>query len=220
MRMKICNKCNKRFKYRVLIDGKSRNTARRKFCTECVPFVGKRPTPTKFCEKCNKKFALSFKIDGVLRRLKKRKLCLECLPFGSGQPSRKEKRLCGHCGNVCKERDRVYCSGACHQVARTTQKALSGLCVPSTLKRYLLMVKERKCEICQTAGWMEKEVPLIMDHIDGDHRNNKIENLRLVCGNCDMQLPTYKAKNKGKGRLYRRKESISLVSQSGLAAAL
>jgi hypothetical protein len=34
--------------------------------------------------------------------------------------------------------------------------------------------------------------------------NHKIENFRLVCGNCDMQLDTYKSKNKGKGRKYRR----------------
>ena len=43
-----------------------------------------------------------------------------------------------------------------------------------------------------------------MDHIDGNSDNNILSNLRLVCGNCDMQLPTYKSKNKGNGRYYRR----------------
>jgi len=32
-----------------------------------------------------------------------------------------------------------------------------------------------------------------------------LKNLRLVCGNCDMLLPTYKSKNKGNGRHNRRK---------------
>ena len=42
------------------------------------------------------------------------------------------------------------------------------------------------------------------DHIDGDATNNRRENLRLVCPNCDSQLPTYKSRNRGKGRHFRR----------------
>ncbi len=30
------------------------------------------------------------------------------------------------------------------------------------------------------------------------------ENLSLICSNCDANLPTYKSKNKGNGRHYRR----------------
>jgi hypothetical protein len=51
---------------------------------------------------------------------------------------------------------------------------------------------------------MGKPIPLIVDHIDGNPLNHKVDNFRLVCGNCDMQLDTYKAKNYGKGRKYRR----------------
>jgi hypothetical protein len=59
---------------------------------------------------------------------------------------------------------------------------------------------------------MEKPIGLILDHIDGDHANNSIENLRLVCGNCDMQLPTYKSKNRGKGRAFRRERYAKEMS--------
>lgn len=34
---------------------------------------------------------------------------------------------------------------------------------------------------------------------------NKRSNLRMICSNCDSQLPTYKSKNKGNGRHYRTK---------------
>jgi hypothetical protein len=36
---------------------------------------------------------------------------------------------------------------------------------------------------------------LILDHINGYNNDNRIENLRFVCSNCDSQLDTYKSRN-------------------------
>ncbi|WP_246087958.1 HNH endonuclease [Nocardioides albertanoniae] len=61
------------------------------------------------------------------------------------------------------------------------------------------------CAICAfPASWNDLELTFVLDHIDGDATNNRRENLRLVCPNCDSQLPTYKAKNRGSGRAWRR----------------
>jgi len=48
-------------------------------------------------------------------------------------------------------------------------------------------------------------MPLVLDHINGNSDDWTLVNLRLVCGNCDMQLPTFKSLNRGKGRAWRRK---------------
>jgi hypothetical protein len=54
--------------------------------------------------------------------------------------------------------------------------------------------------ICSCCGiepfWNGNPMPLILDHINGVNNDNRIENLRFVCSNCDTQLDTYKSKNK------------------------
>lgn len=73
------------------------------------------------------------------------------------------------------------------------------------VRKYLISKFGHKCSICGNTHWLGNPILLIVDHIDGDIDNHKIENYRLVCSNCDATLPTYKNKNRGKGkRKYRR----------------
>jgi hypothetical protein len=61
------------------------------------------------------------------------------------------------------------------------------------------------CAICGCpATWNDTELRFVLDHIDGDASNNHRENLRLICPNCDSQLPTYKSRNRGRGRAWRK----------------
>lgn len=69
------------------------------------------------------------------------------------------------------------------------------------IKRHILKEQNNCCDICKNENkWNNKPIIFILDHIDGDASNNKRENLRLVCPNCDSQLDTYKSKNKNSAR--------------------
>ena len=45
-------------------------------------------------------------------------------------------------------------------------------------------IKEKKCELCGLSAWMGKELPLELHHKDGNHYNNELSNLEIVCPNC------------------------------------
>ena len=67
------------------------------------------------------------------------------------------------------------------------------------LKKIIIIEQNHKCEICGiNEEWNGKELHFILDHIDGDATNNRRNNLRLICPNCDSQLDTYKSRNIGK----------------------
>ena len=60
-----------------------------------------------------------------------------------------------------------------------------------------------KCAICgQEPEWNGKPMTLILDHINGVRDDHRLENLRFVCGNCNMQLET----TSGNKNTERRKE--------------
>lgn len=68
----------------------------------------------------------------------------------------------------------------------------------SNLKQKLFKANmiENVCAICgQEPFWKGKKMTLILDHINGINNDHRIENLRLVCPNCNSQLPTTGSKN-------------------------
>ncbi len=58
-------------------------------------------------------------------------------------------------------------------------------------------LKLPKCELC---GWNrlseDGRIPLELDHINGDHSDNRLENLRILCPNCHSLQPTHRGRNK------------------------
>lgn len=71
-------------------------------------------------------------------------------------------------------------------------------------KKLLLEQSNNKCNICGLSEWLGQKIPLVLDHINGNSNDGYLSNLRVICNNCDALTPTYKSKNKGNGRHYRR----------------
>ena len=53
-------------------------------------------------------------------------------------------------------------------------------------------LKKNECELCHTSG---EEVPLELHHINGDHYDNRIENLQILCPNCHSKTPNFRNRN-------------------------
>ncbi|MEZ0227845.1 MAG: HNH endonuclease, partial [Planctomycetota bacterium] len=118
---------------------------------------------------------------------------------------------CLVCGATKSRRSLRFCSNKCQRSAASgTRMELLSASGDTTgfgvrlVKRFVVRRDGHRCAICLLETWQGQAIPLVLDHIDGDSTNRSTANLRLVCGNCDMQLPTYKSKNRGRGRAWRR----------------
>jgi hypothetical protein len=153
-------------------------------CDEVLPY---RKRKNQFC---NNKCAASTNNKGVKRNFKKKKenKCLFCL---------------NGTGNL------KFCSTNCFMNFNwnktKTQIEISGKAnFVRTAKRYLAETVGNKCNICGITEWQGKKIVLILDHINGNSGDCGLNNLRLLCPNCDSQTLTYKGRNVGNGRFSRR----------------
>jgi HNH endonuclease len=70
------------------------------------------------------------------------------------------------------------------------------------VKRGLLRtgLKPAGCERCGTHEWRGRPLSLALHHMNGDGRDNRLENLQLLCPNCHSQTPNFSGRNVGMRR--------------------
>ena len=61
--------------------------------------------------------------------------------------------------------------------------------------------------------WNGKPLPLILDHENGVNSDNRPENLRFLCANCDSQLETRGGRNRG--RIEKSEGGFAVVRSEG-----
>jgi hypothetical protein len=122
---------------------------------------------------------------------------------------------CRACGVILtRPSQKVFCNNACQRSEERGKKTAAWLATGRAViagqkdhyvRRHILEEQDACCAICGIADlWNDQELVLVLDHIDGNATNNRRDNLRLICPNCDSQLPTFKSRNRGNGRHYRR----------------
>lgn len=68
-------------------------------------------------------------------------------------------------------------------------------------KAALIQNRGHKCEGCGLEEWQGHQIPLELEHTDGDNKNNTKENLKLLCCNCHALTPTWRGRNINSGKM-------------------
>lgn len=112
---------------------------------------------------------------------------------------------CKICGKKLWRHTQQYCSKCGFIVlVQSHIKNKNPLC-GKILKKYLILTRGYICNKCKLTEWLGHPIPLESHHKNGDSNDNHEENIELLCKNCHAFTDTYGIKNKGKGRINRRK---------------
>lgn len=68
---------------------------------------------------------------------------------------------------------------------------------PWKLKKKLIAVgiKKNECEICGISEWNHKPIACQLHHKNGNNKDNRLENLQILCPNCHSQTDNYAGKS-------------------------
>lgn len=207
-----CLNCKSNFQRRKSDINKSIKNDHKLFCSKQCSNQYKIKSKDVICKQCNIQFIKS------LNQIKKSKFnfCSRSCSakyYNSVIPKRqKQTKKCKICSNLVNRNKCQFCSHNCHsifkwqervkQIQKTNILHPKGYTSGSDLaKRYLAETRGPNCSICnQIPIWNGQPMIMILDHIDGIADNWIVDNIRLVCPNCDSQLPTFKSKNKNSCR--------------------
>ena len=82
-------------------------------------------------------------------------------------------------------------------------------------------LKVHKCESCSISNeWNDKPINLQMDHINGDRKDHRLENLRWLCPNCHSQTDTFCSRNSNRNTVSDEELREALLNSPNIRQAL
>lgn len=74
--------------------------------------------------------------------------------------------------------------------------------ISAHIRKYLFLKYSHSCARCggSKVNHYTGKVPLEVEHLDGNFKNNAESNLELICPNCHSLTSTFRSLNRGSGR--------------------
>lgn len=88
-----------------------------------------------------------------------------------------------------------YCCRDCQITGTLAIKIQSGIYTRCNAYTYFKRTTVYECNECHVSDWNGKPLQLQIDHVDGNNKNNVVENLRYLCPNCHTQTETWGVRN-------------------------
>jgi len=219
--MPKCNQCSVDFPITIVIDGKQRNLSNRKLCLDCKPYQERifghhnmEPVKCSNCKQETLKWPCEIRRNGhnycsqrchhkappvktSAKREKGREVGKQCINCGEARLSGKK-----YCSLECMRQHRYNNYIAKWKAGEIDGSIRDGLGTSDTIRHYLFVKYGNKCAKC---GWCKinsttGKIPLHVEHIDGNWKDNSEANLILLCPNCHALTSTYRSLNRGNGR--------------------
>lgn len=160
-------------------------------CTGCSTAI---PIGRKYCSR-----SCSARVNNSLSPKRGPVIKINCMNCGA-PPSKQTTKNTKFCSKSCEIEYKS--KNKSDQHSSSINK--NNIKLTYSMKKYIKNVHYKStCCSCGLSEWLGQKISLEIDHIDGDANNNFINNLRVLCPNCHSQTPTYKGKNRGKGRAWR-----------------
>lgn len=179
-------------------------------CNYCGENVERKPSEISETNFCNRSCSASYHNSVSPKRDKG--VHYENDHNGNVYKIKRPEKKCITCKCPMSHTHKKFCSHRCYSVNRRTIimnkiKSSNLLTTNNThrctesMKSCLAEIQGPNCSICQQKPfWNNKPMIMILDHINGVSNDWRLENVRLVCPNCDTQLDTFKSRNKNGNR--------------------
>lgn len=195
----ICQICGKYFSQKIVINGVKRHlTSKRKYCVDCVP-LGKAHHSKLYDFTAADLQKMLDTSDTYIEVLEKCGLTSNSNNYNTLNRLIKKYNL--NLDSINANRKRMQAVKYTRYTKESfTQAIITGDISDSPsrlLKRIVKFgIKPYACKCCGLSSWNNKPISLELHHEDGNRRNNKLSNLKILCPNCHSQTGNFRFKNK------------------------